>query len=116
MKKILENEIVIRGEREGSLSICLDDKGYWLGREGFVSQFLVRVPDADVELLTRLIQGQSWKRLHEYQAELLPWYCPTCRMLHPSKDWLVWDVFDEDGWHDSIRGRCPRGHERLLED
>jgi hypothetical protein len=27
-----------------------------------------------------------------------------------------WSVFDDDGWHDSIRGRCPHGHERMLED
>jgi hypothetical protein len=29
---------------------------------------------------------------------------------------LRWDVFDDDDWHDSVRGLCPERHERMLED
>ena len=54
--------------------------------------------------------------LFALDPELAPFYCPECRAVYCGDHWERWDVFDDDGWHDSIRGRCPRGHERLLED
>ena len=56
--------------------------------------------------------------LHALDPELVPFYCPACGACYCGDHWVRWDVFDDDfpGWRDSIRGRCPRGHERLLED
>ncbi|TSD94453.1 hypothetical protein FOS14_20775 [Skermania sp. ID1734] len=49
--------------------------------------------------------------------ELAPWFCPMCRQDYCAAHWERWDVFDGDSdrSHDSIRGRCPQGHERMLE-
>jgi hypothetical protein len=57
-------------------------------------------------------------RLFEVDAELAPWWCPECGACYCGEHWTRWDVFDEDepAFHDSIRGRCPDGHERMLED
>ena len=51
--------------------------------------------------------------------ELLPAYCPQCRRVYCQAHWLVWFERDEDSdffWVDCFRGRCPEGHERMLED
>ena len=47
-------------------------------------------------------------------AAALP--CRTCSRTYLREHWTVWNAFDDDGWHDSIRGRCPEGHERMIED
>jgi hypothetical protein len=46
----------------------------------------------------------------------VPFFCPVCDKCYCGTHWKRWDVFDDDGWHDSIRGACPEGHERMLED
>jgi len=56
--------------------------------------------------------------LYALDHEFAPFYCPVCALSYCADHWDRCDVFDPDdpGWHDSIRGRCPRGHERMLED
>jgi hypothetical protein len=53
--------------------------------------------------------------LHALDPELVPFYCPECERSYCGAHWRREDVF-EDGFHDSIRGTCPEGHERMLED
>jgi hypothetical protein len=53
--------------------------------------------------------------LHALDPELAPFYCPECERSYCGAHWRREDVF-EDGFHDSIRGACPSGHERMLED
>ena len=55
------------------------------------------------------------KALHALDPELAPFYCPDCDRVYCGEHWARRDVFDGDH-HDSIRGTCPEGHERLLED
>ena len=56
--------------------------------------------------------------LFHLNFELTPFYCPTCEASYCSDHWDWWDVWDEEwtSWRDSVRGRCPHGHERMLED
>lgn len=56
--------------------------------------------------------------IFELDPEYAPFYCPACDASYCAEHWDRWDVFDEEipGWHDSIRGRCSYGHERMLED
>jgi hypothetical protein len=54
--------------------------------------------------------------LYALDPELAPFYCPRCRLSYCGEHWSRADVFDADGFHDSIRGTCPEGHERMLED
>jgi predicted RNA-binding Zn-ribbon protein involved in translation (DUF1610 family) len=56
------------------------------------------------------------RALHALDPELAPFHCPACGRTYCGDHWRVEDVFDEDGFHDAIRGTCPEGHERLLED
>jgi len=54
--------------------------------------------------------------LYAIDFEFAPCWCPSCSASYCHDHWDRWDVFDEDGLHDSIRGRCPQGHERMIED
>jgi hypothetical protein len=53
--------------------------------------------------------------LHAIDPELAPFYCPECERSYCGAHWRREDVFEGD-FHDSIRGTCPEGHERMLED
>ncbi len=57
-------------------------------------------------------------RIFAFELELTPFYCPTCDASYCSDHWDWWDVWDDEwvAWRDSVRGRCPHGHERMLED
>ena len=53
--------------------------------------------------------------LYALDPELAPFFCPRCGANYCGEHWRAYDVF-EDGLHDSIRGECPSGHDRMLED
>lgn len=41
--------------------------------------------------------------------------CAGCGLNFCAKCWATWIEFDE-GFYDCTRGRCPSGHEQLLDD
>jgi hypothetical protein len=53
--------------------------------------------------------------LYALDFELAPFYCADCRHTYCGDHWQREDVFDGD-FHEGIRGTCPEGHTRLLED
>ena len=53
--------------------------------------------------------------LYAIDLELTPFYCPACRACFCGDHWQSGSIWD-DGFHDSSRGACPNGHERMLED
>jgi hypothetical protein len=69
----------------------------------------------DLDPVRAAIRADDVRALHAMDAEYTPFYCPTCDACFCADHWQTRDIFD-NGWHDSIRGTCPRGHERLLED
>jgi hypothetical protein len=86
-----------------------------LRRDGVTSQ--LRQP-LSAELRPRLaapLAGADARALHALDPELAPFYCPECDAVYCAQHWARQDVFEGD-WHDAIRGRCPEGHERMLED
>ncbi|MEZ5101785.1 MAG: hypothetical protein R3C15_18705 [Thermoleophilia bacterium] len=54
--------------------------------------------------------------LFALDLELVPWWCPGCAASYCGAHWSHWPVFDDEGFLDCIRGCCPHGHERMLED
>ena len=57
--------------------------------------------------------------LFAIDLELAPFWCPECEAVYCGEHWTHWMEFDHDilpAWMDSIRGICPEGHERMLED
>ena len=93
------------GKAAGTLA-CADGE---LRRVSFTSVLTQRETPA-----VRAALGSA-RALYELDFELAPFYCPVCDRSYCGEHWSATDVF-EDGVHDSIRGTCPEGHERMLED
>lgn len=63
----------------------------------------------------QLIAEGDVRGLHALDPEYVPFYCPQCDRAMCVVHWKVWDEF-EGSWHDSTRGLCPQGHQRMLRD
>lgn len=98
---------VVCGFTAGSVSIDGDE----LRRVSFTG-VLTGASSPAVELVVRTGDVAG---LHAIDPELVPAWCPTCEAPYCGNHWTTWDEFDGD-FHDCIRGRCPAGHERMLED
>ena len=53
--------------------------------------------------------------LRRIDWELAPFYCPDCAQSYCRADWRTYVLFDE-GFYDCTMGRCPRGHEHMIDD
>jgi hypothetical protein len=79
---------------------------------GPVSITIAPVP-AD-EVAAALVAGDA-AALFAVDSELAPFWCPACGASYCREHYRSFDVYDE-GFFDCIRGVCPKGHERTLED
>ena len=69
------------------------------------------------EQVTQLVRDQDVAGLYAYDRELTPFWCPECASSYCGGHWRTMNVFDDEtGGLDCIRGTCPKGHERMLED
>ena len=109
---------VICGAAAGSLTLEGGGDCAHVVRESFTSALTRAVGRDELAPLRAALGGDDACALFELDLELAPFYCPGCDATYCGEHWQRWDVFDDDdpAWHDSIRGRCPHGHERMLED
>ncbi|HEX9083402.1 MAG TPA: hypothetical protein VF836_01580 [Gemmatimonadaceae bacterium] len=92
------------------------DSGGEVVRLSFTSRLTSPVGATSFALFRQQIDAGDARALHKIDLELVPFFCPACDKCYCGVHWKRWDVFDDDGWHDSIRGACPEGHTRMLED
>lgn len=88
-------------------------------RDSFTSRLTLGVLAEDFERIRSIIFAGDIRALHELNLEVASFYCPDCAACYCRDHWVRWNVFDDEegfDWHDSIRGRCPQGHQRMLED
>lgn len=107
------------GQAAGLVQLCGPVSAGEIVRESFTSRSTYRVSPEKFELLHTIIVNGDAQALYEFDLEIASFYCPGCHACYCGEHWVRWNVFDdEDGfdWHDSIRGRCPLGHQRMLED
>jgi hypothetical protein len=106
------------GEEAGAMQLRGSAARAELRRTAFTGTLTGPVAAAAYQGLRDALDGADAGRVFELDPEYAPFYCPRCRASYCGAHWDRWDVFDDDmpEWHDSIRGRCPRGHERMLED
>ena len=69
----------------------------------------------DVAAIDAALRASDPTALYEIDGESAPFWCPTCAKSYCRMCWLVWVDFDE-GFYDCTRGRCPAGHERIMDD
>lgn len=95
------------------------DTGFEAVRRSFVGTMTRRVTPAEAEAIrTALADETSAPLLYAIDPELVPCWCPGCGRSYCGAHWRIETVWDADmpDWLDSIRGRCPAGHERMLDD
>lgn len=100
-------------QHAGTIELAHVDGRVELQRRSFTSH-LTAMP-TDLDPIRTAIETDDARVLHAIDPEYTPFYCPNCDASYCADHWQTRDVFD-NGWHDSIRGTCPQGHERLLED
>ena len=102
----------------GRMRLMGDASRAELRRESFTSAMTAGVGAEQFELVRSAIAARDARALHALDFEYVPFFCPSCDAVYCGAHWVKWDVFDDDdpSHHDSVRGRCPRGHERMLED
>ena len=93
-------------------------KGAGAERESFTSTMWLRLEPAQRRALRAAMRSADARALFTVHLELAPFYCPQCDAVYCGEHWRRWDVFadDDPAWHEEIRGCCPQGHERMLED
>ena len=106
------------GAEAGTIRLDLTATGGRVQRQAFTGRLTLSVTREASGRLSRALEARDSGALFAVDPELAPWYCPGCESSYCGDHWVRWDVFDEvePNWHDSIRGRCPKGHERMLED
>jgi hypothetical protein len=101
--------VLLGGPQEGELS-----------RSSPLTGTLTAFPrGAEFERLRRALEAGTPQAVFAADRELVPAYCPDCDRVYCEAHWIVWSERDDDEdffWIDCIRGRCPQGHERMLED
>lgn len=66
--------------------------------------------------LRRIVGAGDLRALHDFDKECAPSYCRECDACYCAEHWERWDDYEDGGWYDCTRGRCPRGHARKLDD
>ena len=106
-------------EREaGHIQLFGSPSSAQVRRTSFTSVLTAVVRAEQFSAVRSAIEQRDARRLYELDLEYAPFFCPQCDAIYCGAHWRRWDVFDDDdpSWHDSIRGQCPKGHERMLED
>jgi hypothetical protein len=75
----------------------------------------VTVFEFDLDSTLAALAAGDGRTLHAIDVEIVPFWCPRCGTSYCAEHWTTWDLFDE-GFFDQKRGRCPKGHERMLLD
>lgn len=105
------------GKRAAQLELFGDAaSGGRLRRESFTSNLTDPISAPGFDSFCALIARSDARELYAFDLELASFYCPKCDACYCGEHWKSWSVFDDEGFHDCIRGACPRGHERMLED
>lgn len=80
----------------------------------FLGVTVSAAPPRLVELLTGRDHVDS-AALRAVDPDLATFRCRRCELDYCSQCWSTWIEFD-DGYYDETRGRCPEGHEQMLDD
>lgn len=103
-------------ERAATVEIVGPEPRRELRRVSFTGTLTQPISPSTFERVRALLHPPDAAGLFALDPEFAPCWCPTCCAAFCGAHWDRVDMFDDDGFHDSIRGRCPEGHERMLED
>jgi hypothetical protein len=97
----------------GTVELVVSQGPAELRRETFTSAPDQPVPKGSFLRLHDVLAGGDAAALYAADPDYAPFFCPDCRASYCGAHWERPDAVD--GWDALVRGRCPRGHERVLE-
>jgi hypothetical protein len=80
-----------------------------------VSRSFVPGVGTNVRAIEAALKAQDVEALYKIDPEFAPFLCHRCHKSYCKSCWTVWVEFDEV-FYDCTRGRCPKGHERVMDD
>ena len=89
--------------------------GLRLSIEGPVPNTRWLLPGAPVAAIETALRDGDVNGLYALDPEYAPQWCRACGKNYCRTCWTLWIDFDE-GFYDCTRGRCPDGHERIIDD
>lgn len=69
----------------------------------------------DLAAIEAALRGGDAAALFAIDTEYAPSWCQRCERSYCPACWVVW-ADDDEGFYDCSWGRCPEGHERILDD
>jgi hypothetical protein len=103
------------GASAAVVHLSVDRDNARVTRSCFTSTLEMPLSRGGVDLVREALATGNPEPLYRCDRELASFYCPDCAKAYCGAHWARRDIFEDD-WHDSIRGTCPAGHERMLED
>ena len=72
----------------------------------------------DVAALESALRASDADGLYALDREFAPFLCRECAMSYCKDCWVTWQQFADDfpGWYEDTKGRCPKGHVRIMDD
>jgi hypothetical protein len=106
------------GQEAGVITVERPSEELEARRESWPGLMILTLDESRLQTLLAVLADRDVPGIFAFHFELTPFYCPTCDASYCSDHWDWWDVWDDEwtSWRDSVRGRCPQGHERMLED
>jgi hypothetical protein len=86
--------------------------------KGFISEISGGIQYGQYEKFYTALKNNDPGTLFRMDFEYAPFYCPECNRCYCSDHWKYWIIYDEEepSYFDYIKGICPKGHKRMLED
>lgn len=103
------------GKLAGRIELTRDSERTEVRRVSFSSEMGARPPAETCERVRAAIEARDMRELFAIDLEYTPFYCPRCDLCYCGEHWK-WQAFYEGCFYDCIRGHCPKGHYRMLED
>ncbi len=70
---------------------------------------------AGLPVLDAAMRASDARAIHDLDREYAPFWCASCSKSYCRACWVVRVEYDES-FYDCTRGRCPTGHERVMDD
>lgn len=76
---------------------------------------LLPAAGVDVAAIDAALRAGDVDALYSIDRNFAPFLCRQCAKSYCKSCWTAWVDFD-DGFYDCTRGRCPKGHVRVMDD
>ncbi len=87
--------------------------------KNFAGEMIVSFRDKIIiKKYSTALDSKDLNTLFSTDFETVPFYCPKCNACYCGDHYVTMPLFDpeESMYYDSLKGTCPQGHTRMLQD